>query len=80
MVCGVIPVIAPATPPLLVSHPPFAFLRKERGNGVMVRATTEIGGGKAKTFPPTIILTKLPLPFMTNPLHLLPKAGGMIMN
>ena len=77
---GVRPVIDQAMLPLLVLPPLSALLPKEKGNNRAVKANMAIGCGKAKTFPPTIILIKLLQPCTRNLLLLLLKAGGMIRN
>ncbi len=80
MVLGVRLVIASATPPILVLHPLFAFLLKEKESGGVVRATMGIEYGKAKTSPQVTILTKLLQLFTKNPLLPLPQAGETILN
>ncbi len=79
--CGARPATVLAIPPVPVLPPLFAFPKKEKvkeRNRVMP-ATMEIAIGKAKTFPQTIILTKL-FQLCTTHLLLLPRDGGRIMS
>jgi hypothetical protein len=73
-------VIDKATLPLLALPPLSALLPKEKENNRVVKANMVIGCGKAKTSPPTTILTKPLQPYTRNlflPLH---QAGGTIKN
>ncbi len=80
MDCGVGLVIAQVTPPLHVSSQPFVFLLKGKEKDKVIKATMAIGSGKAKTFPPITIPTKLHQPCTTSPRPLLHKVGGTTTN